>query len=187
MTCSPLRRHPPHFHPSLPAAAKAHGHRDHRAPEVPGCEEVPTLANQCPRADAATLRERGAKVRRRRRYLICGGPHVGDRTAAAAGALHCRSELAQRGLQRIDLGAERAVHIALECAAGPGGVVVYWHIDDVTATLERLVLLGARQLEAVTERGPGFVTASVVDPFGNVLGIMYNRRYLDILGRPGGA
>src|SRR5216683_2493967 len=54
-------------------------------------------------------------------------------------------------------------------AAEPGGVVVYWHVDDVSATLERLVLLGARQLEAVTERGPGFVTASVVD----VLGIMY--------------
>jgi len=72
-------------------------------------------------------------------------------------------------------------------AAGPGGVVVCWHVDDVTATLERLVLLGARQLEAVTERGPGFVTASVVDPFGNVLGIMYNRHYLDILGNRGGA
>jgi len=44
------------------------------------------------------------------------------------------------------------------------------------------VSVGAKQLEAVTERGPGFVTASVVDPFGNVLGIMYNRHYLDILG-----
>jgi hypothetical protein len=49
----------------------------------------------------------------------------------------------------------------------------------------RLVPLGARQLEALTERGPGFVTASIVDPFGNVLGIMYNRHYLDILGNRG--
>ncbi len=62
-------------------------------------------------------------------------------------------------------------------------MVVYWHVDDVTAALERLVLLGARQLEAVTERGPGFVTASVVD----VLGIMYNRHYLDTLANRGGA
>jgi catechol 2,3-dioxygenase-like lactoylglutathione lyase family enzyme len=31
-------------------------------------------------------------------------------------------------------------------------------------TLDRLVSLGAKQLEALTERGPGFVTASVVDP-----------------------
>jgi hypothetical protein len=75
----------------------------------------------------------------------------------------------------------------LELAPEPGGVVVYWHVDDVAATLDRLVSLGAKQLEAPTERGPGFVTASVIDPFGNVLGIMYNRHYLDILSNRGGA
>jgi predicted enzyme related to lactoylglutathione lyase len=64
----------------------------------------------------------------------------------------------------------------------PGGVLAYWHVDDPAAAVERLVSLGARELEPVTERGPGFVTASVVDPFGNVLGVMYNRHYLDILG-----
>jgi hypothetical protein len=74
-----------------------------------------------------------------------------------------------------------------ELAAEPAGVVVHWHVDDVAATLDRLVSLGARQLEAVIERGPGFVTASVVDPFGNDPGIMYNRHYLDILGNRGGA
>ena len=31
------------------------------------------------------------------------------------------------------------------------------------------------------ERGPGFVTASVVDPFGNILGVMVNQHYLDVL------
>jgi hypothetical protein len=29
----------------------------------------------------------------------------------------------------------------------------------------------------------GFVTASVVDPFGNVLGVMYNRHYLELLDK----
>ena len=33
-------------------------------------------------------------------------------------------------------------------------------------------------------RGGGFITASVVDPFGNVLGIMYNPHYLDVLDKP---
>jgi predicted enzyme related to lactoylglutathione lyase len=75
----------------------------------------------------------------------------------------------------------------LELAAEPGGVVVYWHVDDVAATLGRLVSLGAKQLEAPTERGPGFVTASVIDPFGNVLGVMYNRHYLEVLGKRGAA
>ena len=74
-----------------------------------------------------------------------------------------------------------------QLSAGTGGAIVYWHVDDVAATLDRLVSLGATQLESVTERGPGFVTASVVDPFGNVLGIMYNRHYLDTLGRHRGA
>jgi hypothetical protein len=35
------------------------------------------------------------------------------------------------------------------------------------------------------ECGPGFVTASVVGPFGNILGIMFKRHYLDILGDRG--
>jgi hypothetical protein len=55
----------------------------------------------------------------------------------------------------------------------------------MAATLERLLSLGAKQLDGVRERGPGFVTASVIDPFGNVLGIMYNRHYLEVLGQRG--
>jgi predicted enzyme related to lactoylglutathione lyase len=66
-------------------------------------------------------------------------------------------------------------------ATGPAGAVVYWHVDDVTATLEKLLSLGAKEHEAPTERGEGFVTASVVDPFGNILGIMYNPHYLHVL------
>ncbi|MGH3715894.1 MAG: VOC family protein [Micromonosporaceae bacterium] len=67
----------------------------------------------------------------------------------------------------------------------PGGVLAYWAVDDVAAALERLVSLGAKQLMPVTEQGPGFVTASVIDPFGNVLGVMYNRHCLDVLGSRG--
>jgi len=64
---------------------------------------------------------------------------------------------------------------------GPGGAVVYWHVDDVEGTFKRLLSLGATEYEPVTERGPGFVTASLVDPFGNILGVMYNRHYLEVL------
>ncbi|MBV8718839.1 MAG: VOC family protein [Chloroflexi bacterium] len=66
--------------------------------------------------------------------------------------------------------------------ASAGGAIAYWHVDDVGATVERLVALGAMVLEPVVERGPGFVTASVVDPFGNILGVMYNQHYLDVAG-----
>ncbi len=64
---------------------------------------------------------------------------------------------------------------------GPGGVVVCWHVDDVPATFEKLLSMGATQYEAPTDREDGFVTASVVDPFGNILGIMYNPHYLEVL------
>lgn len=46
---------------------------------------------------------------------------------------------------------------------------------------EGLIALGATAHEQPVERGPGFVTASVVDPFRNVLGIMFNQHYLDVL------
>ena len=63
--------------------------------------------------------------------------------------------------------------------ADGGAALTYWAVDDVRAAYERLLTLGATPHEELTERGPGFVTASVVDPFGNVLGVMYNQHYVD--------
>jgi catechol 2,3-dioxygenase-like lactoylglutathione lyase family enzyme len=31
--------------------------------------------------------------------------------------------------------------------------------------------------------GTGFATASVIDPFGNILGVMHNPHYLEIVGK----
>jgi predicted enzyme related to lactoylglutathione lyase len=63
-------------------------------------------------------------------------------------------------------------------------VVVYWAVDDVQAAYDRLLALGATGLEEPVERGTaGFVTATVVDPFGNILGVMHNPHYMDMLGR----
>jgi len=60
----------------------------------------------------------------------------------------------------------------------PGsGVVAYWAVDDVQAAFADLLARGATEIEPPTERGPGFVTAAVVDPFGNVLGVMKNVHY----------
>jgi len=49
---------------------------------------------------------------------------------------------------------------------------------------DKLILTGATGYEPVTVRGDGssrFVTASVIDPFGDILGIMTNPNYLEIL------
>lgn len=64
----------------------------------------------------------------------------------------------------------------------PGGAIAYWHVDNLEAVLEKLIAMGAKAYQPITKHGElGFVTASVVDPFGNVLGIMYNPHYLEIL------
>ncbi|GAA4677074.1 VOC family protein [Nocardioides nanhaiensis] len=65
---------------------------------------------------------------------------------------------------------------------GPGTAVTYWAVDDVEAAHARLLALGATEHLPLTEQGPGFVTASVLDPFGNVLGVMYNEHYLAMVG-----
>ena len=64
---------------------------------------------------------------------------------------------------------------------GRAGVVAYWHVEDVDAVLAKAVGMGATQLEAPEDRGHGFITATAVDPFGNLLGIMYNPHYQEIL------
>ena len=71
--------------------------------------------------------------------------------------------------------------------AGPSGAVVYWHVDDVAATLEKVMAMGAKEYEPLTNREAGFITASVVDPFGNILGLMSNPHYLEILNSTGKA
>ena len=70
---------------------------------------------------------------------------------------------------------------APEGSGQPGGAVAYWAVDDVEAAYERLLSLGATSQQKPTEYGPGFVAGSVVDPFGNVLGVMFNQHYLDVL------
>ncbi len=68
-------------------------------------------------------------------------------------------------------------------SAGPTGEIAFWHVDDLNASFERLQSMGATVYDTPRERGEGFVTASVVDPFGNILGIMTNPHYLEMLHR----
>lgn len=66
------------------------------------------------------------------------------------------------------------------------GAIAHWHVDDLKATLDRLIAMGAAEYLPITDHSGGsgrFVTASVIDPFGNILGIMSNAHYLEILGQ----
>ncbi len=61
--------------------------------------------------------------------------------------------------------------------AGSGGVIVYWGVSDATAAWERLLSLGATGRTAVQDVGEGIRVATVLDPFGNVLGIIENPHF----------
>lgn len=63
----------------------------------------------------------------------------------------------------------------------PAGEIIQWHVDDLPGSFEKLLSMGATEYQTPTDRSEGFVTASVVDPFGNILGIMYNPHYLEVL------
>jgi predicted enzyme related to lactoylglutathione lyase len=66
----------------------------------------------------------------------------------------------------------------------PGGAIIYWQVDDVAAAVSRLIELGATEYQPVTaQRTAGFITASVVDPFGNILGLMYNPHFVAMRSR----
>ncbi|MEV0151907.1 MULTISPECIES: VOC family protein [unclassified Nonomuraea] len=87
------------------------------------------------------------------------------------------------GDYRHELGIVRGAYAPHGVGAAPAGAVLYWAVDDLDATLDRLLAMGAEEHQGIVDRGgDGFVTASVVDPFGNVLGIMTNPHYLEVLG-----
>ncbi|MER6007482.1 VOC family protein [Nonomuraea angiospora] len=87
------------------------------------------------------------------------------------------------GDHQHELGIIDARYAPAGATDGPAGSITYWHVDDLEAALDRLVTLGAKEHQAIRQHGEGFVTASVIDPFGNILGVMYNQHYLDVLAK----
>jgi predicted enzyme related to lactoylglutathione lyase len=55
---------------------------------------------------------------------------------------------------------------------GSAGVVAYWRVDDIHASLTHLILLGATTVEAPHDVGEKIQIAIAGDPFGNPLGLV---------------
>lgn len=53
-------------------------------------------------------------------------------------------------------------------------VLAYWGVEDAQASYDRLLQLGATTYEEPTDVGEGIITAGVKDPWGNIIGIIYN-------------
>lgn len=56
-------------------------------------------------------------------------------------------------------------------------VLVYWGVDDARAAYDELLSKGASAHTAPQDVGDGIIVASVKDPWGNVLGIIYNPHF----------
>jgi len=58
-----------------------------------------------------------------------------------------------------------------------GGAIVYWGVADAGAAMERLLSLGATTRTSVQEVGEGIKVATVLDPFGNIFGVIENPHF----------
>lgn len=60
---------------------------------------------------------------------------------------------------------------------GEGSVAVYWGVDDADVAHARLLALGAREHAPLHDVGEGIRVGAVLDPFGNVFGIIQNPHF----------
>lgn len=56
-------------------------------------------------------------------------------------------------------------------------VVAYWGVDDIHHTYNRLISIGATENEPPYYVGGDLMTATLKDPFGNVVGLIYNPHF----------
>lgn len=56
-------------------------------------------------------------------------------------------------------------------------VVAYWGVENINAEYKRFLELGAAEHEAPQNVGEGIITASVKDPWGNSIGLIYNPHF----------
>jgi lactoylglutathione lyase len=56
-------------------------------------------------------------------------------------------------------------------------VVAYWGVNDVRKEYDSFIASGATEYEKPTEVGGDIIVASVKDPWGNIIGLIYNPHF----------
>jgi predicted enzyme related to lactoylglutathione lyase len=69
-------------------------------------------------------------------------------------------------------GFELGLHPAHENMQQGNHTTSYWSVDDIQASFEKLISLGATEIENVRDVGGGIKVATVQDPFGNYIGLI---------------
>lgn len=57
------------------------------------------------------------------------------------------------------------------------GAVSYWGVENIASTLEHLLSVGAKPNKDIQDVGEAIKVASVIDPFGNIIGIIENPHF----------
>jgi len=64
-----------------------------------------------------------------------------------------------------------------EGIASADNVMSYWGVDMIQKSYDHLISMGATEHEKPVNVGGEIMTASVRDPWGNVIGIIYNPEF----------
>ena len=57
-------------------------------------------------------------------------------------------------------------------------VVAYWGVENVQQEFDRFIAAGATVVEEPQEVGGGIVVSKVKDPWGNIIGLIYNPHFV---------
>jgi len=60
---------------------------------------------------------------------------------------------------------------------GTTGSITYWGVDDIDKEVERIIALGATLPQPVQDVGDNIRVAELADPFGNLLGLIFNPHF----------
>ncbi len=74
-------------------------------------------------------------------------------------------------------GYELGLSIGNPKSSSDSGAMAYWGVADMAKAHARLLELGATAHAPIEDVGEGILVASVVDPFGNLLGIIQNPHF----------
>lgn len=56
-------------------------------------------------------------------------------------------------------------------------VITYWGVNDINKEYERIKDLGAKEHENPKDVGGGIIVATLKDPWGNIIGLIYNPHF----------
>jgi predicted enzyme related to lactoylglutathione lyase len=61
--------------------------------------------------------------------------------------------------------------------SGTQGSITYWGVDDIDKEVARIVELGAKLPKTIQDVGGNIRVAELEDPFGNLLGLIFNPHF----------